>query len=120
MRHAEDQVVVADGQQIQLSLGQPLVTCTGLAFRAVPVAAGVIRDGLMSAVGARVAMTAERGGTAASDRIGALRCGQVNEALYRCRKLSPVMRMMSATSKGGRLIASCPAVLCEARSAPAG
>jgi len=69
MRHAEDQVVVADGQQFQLSLGQPLIACTGLAFRAVPVAAGVIRDGLMSAVGAGIAMTTERSGTAASDRI---------------------------------------------------
>ena len=120
MRHAEDQVVVADVQQFLLSLPQPLIARTSLAFRAVPVAAGVIRDGLVSAVGARVTMSAERSGTAATIASSTLRCGQVSEALYRCRKLSPLMRMMSATSKGGRLIASCPAVLCEARSAPAG
>ena len=78
MWHAEDQVVVADGQQFLLSLGQPLIASTGLAFRAVPVAAGVIRDGLMSAARARIAMTTERSGTAASDRIEhlALRPGQ--------------------------------------------
>src|SRR5271170_2957535 len=127
MRHAEDQVVVADGQQFLLPLGQPLIACTGLAFRAVPVAAGVVRDGLLSAAHARIAMTTERSGTAASAAVrqraiasSTLRCGQVSEALYRRRKLSPLIRMMSATSKGGRLIASCPAVLCEARSAPAG
>ena len=69
MRQAEDQVVVADGQQFQLSLGQPPIACTGLTFRAVPVAAGVIGDGQMSAAHARIAMTTERSGAAASDRI---------------------------------------------------
>ena len=49
-----------------------------------------------------------------------LRCGQGKEALYRCRKLSPATRMTSATSKGGRLIASCPPLLREVRSVPAG
>src|SRR5277367_6962290 len=78
MWDAEDQVVVADGQQLPVSLRQPLVARTGLALRAVPVAAGVIRDGLMSAAHARIAMTTERSGTAASDRIEhlALRPGQ--------------------------------------------
>src|ERR1700748_382139 len=32
MWDAEDQVVVADGQQFQLSLGQPLIACTGPAL----------------------------------------------------------------------------------------
>jgi hypothetical protein len=78
MRHAEDQVVIADRQQLQLALPKPLIAGTGLALGAVPVTAGVIRDGLMSAIGARIAMTAERSGTAAHDRIKhlALRPGQ--------------------------------------------
>src|ERR1700739_3519035 len=66
MRHAEDEMIAADGQQFLLSLGQPLIARTGLAFRAVPVAAGVIRDGLMSAAHAPIAMTTERSSTTAS------------------------------------------------------
>jgi len=69
MWDAEDEMIVADSQQFLLSLGQPLIACTGLALGAVPVAAGVIRDGLMSAAHARIAMTTEHSGTAASDRI---------------------------------------------------
>ena len=120
MWNAEDQVVVADRQQLQLLLGQATVACAGLAFGAVPVAAGVIRDGLMPAAHALVAVTAERSGTAAQDRIKhlALRPGQ-RSAIPLPEAVASV-RMMSATSKGGRLIASCPAVLREARSAPAG
>ena len=78
VRHAEDQVVVAHGQQLLLSLGQPLIACAGLALGAVPVAAGVIRDDLMSAVGASIAMTAEGSSATAHDGIEhlALRPGQ--------------------------------------------
>src|SRR5271170_4353582 len=78
MWDAEDEMIVADGQQFLLSLRQPLIARADLAFRAVPVAAGVIRDGLMSAAQARIAMTTERSGTAAHDRIHhlALRPGQ--------------------------------------------
>jgi hypothetical protein len=69
MWDAEDEMIVADGQQLLLSLRQPMIARTGLALGAVPVAAGVIRAGLMSAVGARVAMTAEGRGAAAHDRV---------------------------------------------------
>ncbi len=70
MWEAEDEMIVADGQQLLLlSLGQPLIASAGLAFRAVPVAAGVIRYGLMPAAQARIAMTTEGSGTAAHDRV---------------------------------------------------
>ena len=69
MWDAEDEMIVADRQQLLLPLGQPLIACARLALGAVPVAAGVIRDGLMSAAHARIAMTTERSGTAASDGI---------------------------------------------------
>ena len=118
--NAEDEMEVADRQQLLLALLNPLVARSGLTLGAVPVAAGVIRDGLVAAVYAGVAMTAEGSGAAARDGIEHLRCGQVKEALYRSRKLSPAIRMTSATSKGGRLISSCPYLPRGARSVPAG
>ena len=97
MWEAEDEMIVADGQQLLLSLGQPLIASAGLVFRAVPVTAGVIRYGL----------DARSSGTHRDDHRGqrtiassTLRCGQVNEALYRCRKLSPVMRTMLGHLEG--------------------
>jgi hypothetical protein len=69
MWNAEDQVVVVDGQQLLLPLAKPLIARTGLALGAMSITAGVVRDGLMSAVGAGIAMTAESSGAAASDRI---------------------------------------------------
>jgi hypothetical protein len=42
MWQAEDQVVVADGQQLLLPLPQPLVASASLALGAVPIAAGVV------------------------------------------------------------------------------
>src|SRR5580704_7894461 len=78
MWNAEDEMIVVDGQKLQLSLGQPLVASASLALGAVPIAAGVVRDSLMSAANARIAMTTEGGGTATQDRIEhlALRPGQ--------------------------------------------
>ena len=67
MRHAEDQVVVADRQQFLLPGAQPLLACVGLALRTVAVSAGVVRDGLMPAANALIAMAAERGRAAALD-----------------------------------------------------
>ena len=69
MWDAEDEMIVADRQQFLPPLPQPLVARSGLTLRAVPVAAGVIRDGLVPAVCARVAMTAEGGGAATRDGI---------------------------------------------------
>jgi hypothetical protein len=60
MRHAEDQMVIVNWQQFPLASLQPLVTGAGLAFRAVAIAAGVVRDGLISAVRTLIAMAAER------------------------------------------------------------
>ena len=78
MWNAEDEMKVADRQQFLLALPNPLVARSGLTLGAVPVAAGVIRDGLVAAVYAGVAMTAEGGGAAARDGIEhlALRPGQ--------------------------------------------
>jgi hypothetical protein len=39
MWDAEDQMVVADVQQLLLALGKPPVACTGLTLGTVPVAA---------------------------------------------------------------------------------
>jgi hypothetical protein len=69
MWNAEDEMIVADGQQFLLPLPKPLVARSGLTLGAVPVAAGVIRDGLVPAVYARIAMTAEGSGAAARDGI---------------------------------------------------
>src|SRR6516164_391850 len=48
VRHAEDQMVVVHGQQLSLPSPQPFVTGTGLAFRAVTIAAGIVGDSLVS------------------------------------------------------------------------
>jgi hypothetical protein len=69
MWNAEDEMIVADGQQFLLPLPKPLVARSGLTLGAVPVAAGVIRDSLVPAVYARIAMTAEGGGAAAREGI---------------------------------------------------
>jgi hypothetical protein len=78
MWDAEDEMIVAHRQQFLLTLLKPLVARSGLTLGAVPVAAGVIRDGFVPAVYARIAMTAEGSGAAARDGIEhlALRPGQ--------------------------------------------
>ena len=58
MWDAEDEMIVVDRQQFLLPIPKPLVARSGLTLRAVPVAAGVIRDGLVPAACARVAMAA--------------------------------------------------------------
>ena len=67
MRHAEDQVEVAHRQQFLLPGAQPLLAGVGLALRTVAVSAGVVRDGLMPAANALIAMSAECGRAAALD-----------------------------------------------------
>ena len=69
VRHAEDQVIVTHGQKFLLPPHEPPVAGVGLALRAVPVAAGVIGDGLMAATGALIAMSAQRSRAAACDRV---------------------------------------------------
>ena len=68
MRQAEDQVVVTHGQEFLLALVQPLLPGTRLTLRAMPVTAGVVRDGLIPATEAAVAVPAQRSRTAVRDR----------------------------------------------------
>ena len=67
VRHAEDQVVVAHRQQLLSPGAQPLLAGVGLALRTMAVSAGVVRDGLMAAANALIAMSTERGRAAALD-----------------------------------------------------
>src|SRR5665811_792611 len=64
----EDDMEVAERQQVAGSGGDPLVARVRLAFGAVAVPAGVVREAeIVAAAEALVAMAAERGGTAALD-----------------------------------------------------
>ena len=56
---------VARREKFSSTCGDPPFPRRGLTLRAVPVAAGVVRDGAMPAAGALVEMTAQRGGTTA-------------------------------------------------------
>ena len=67
-RQREDDMEVADRQQIGLARGEPLPCRRTLAFGAVPVAAGVVGDAAVAAVLARLDMAAEGCGAAALDR----------------------------------------------------
>ena len=49
-RQREDDMEVADRQQLRLTLGEPLLCCCALAFWAVPVAAAIVRDDGVRAV----------------------------------------------------------------------
>jgi len=61
----EDHMRIACGQEFAPSGGEPAVACACLALRAVPVATRVEGDGPMSAGGAFVDVTAERGSATA-------------------------------------------------------
>ena len=65
-RQREDHMVVGDGQQLGLAIGEPLLGCRALTLRAMPIAAGVISD-----VGVR-ALLAARHVPAESRRAAAL------------------------------------------------
>ena len=67
-RQREDDVEVADRQQVGLALGEPGARGRALAPRAVPVAAAVIGDPPVPAVGAGLDVAAEGGGAAMLDR----------------------------------------------------
>ena len=69
MRQREDDVEVGHRQQLGRARGQPSVASVRLSLGTVPVAARVIGDGLMSAAGASIAVTAERRGAATDDGV---------------------------------------------------
>src|SRR5258708_33833554 len=65
-RKREDHMDVARREKFSLPCGDPAFAGRGLTLRAVPVSAGVVRDGgTMPAAGALFEMTAEGGGGAA-------------------------------------------------------
>src|SRR5664280_904684 len=68
MRQGEYHVEVGDAEEFFLSCGEPALTSLCLALGTVPVPAGVIRDGLMTALRTLIDVAAQRGGAAASDR----------------------------------------------------
>jgi len=67
-RQREDDVEIGHGQQFGLAIGEPLLCSGSLALRAVPVAAGVVRDAQVGAGLAAFDMTAQRRRSAALDR----------------------------------------------------
>ena len=67
-RQSEDGMDVAGGQQFPLARLEPASARVALASWAMPVSARVVGDGgRMSAAGAAIAMSTERGGAAALD-----------------------------------------------------
>jgi len=92
----KDHVDIARGQQFFFPRLEPAVAGVGLTSWAMPIAAGVERDGLMSA--SRTRMSADRGRAATQNRV------QVRSK----KKLSPAARITSATSTGGRGIYFVP------------
>jgi hypothetical protein len=65
MGHREDHVKVAGGQEFSLAGRQPALTRLGLALRAMPISARLVRDDLMSAAQAGIPVTAQCCGAAA-------------------------------------------------------
>jgi hypothetical protein len=90
-RHCEDDVEVADGQQLRLTLGEPLLCGCALAFWAVPVAAAVIGDDGVRAVLAARDMAAERRGAAALDRTHHLHLVEADVPRFGCAPRRPVV-----------------------------
>ena len=69
VRHAEDDVIVSHWQKLLLPRSKPLITYVGLTLWAMPVSTRVIRDGLMTAAVALIAMAAERSCAATRDGV---------------------------------------------------
>jgi hypothetical protein len=69
MRQREDHMEVRHRQQLRATRVEPLGACVSLALGAVPVTAGVVRDGLMTAAIAQIAMTAQSRSAAAGDGV---------------------------------------------------
>src|SRR6266542_626389 len=68
VRQGEDDVGVADRQQLAFALGEPLVARVRQTLRAMPIATRVERDGAMAAGGTAIEMPAQRGSTTPLDR----------------------------------------------------
>ncbi len=64
---SEYDVEVWNFEEFLLSRGEPALASLCLTLRTVPVSAGIIRDGLMTALGALIDVTAKRRRAAASD-----------------------------------------------------
>ena len=67
LRHREDDVDVADGQELLLAGRHPRVPRGGQTLGAVPIAAAVVREGRVRALLTAIAMPAERRGAALRD-----------------------------------------------------
>jgi len=68
MRHAEDEMKIVHRQQLPLALGGPLLASVGLAFRTMPIPAGVVGDaGAISAVGTEIEMAPQGSRAATGD-----------------------------------------------------
>ena len=67
MRQSEYDVEVRNVEQFLFSRGEPALAGLCLTFRAMPIAAGVIRDGLMAALGALIDVPSQRRRAAAGD-----------------------------------------------------
>src|SRR5437899_3574021 len=65
--HGEHDMEVAGSQEFAFASRQPAFACLCLALGAVPVSARVVRDSLMTAAWAGIAMTAQRSGAAAQN-----------------------------------------------------
>ena len=105
LRHREDDVDVADREQLLLASRDPRVPRRGQTLRAMPIATAVVREGRLRALVTAIAVPAERGGadTARSPEGRADAARHPGAVLS--RKRSPCRRTMSATSKGGRVTA---------------
>jgi hypothetical protein len=64
----EDDVEVSDWQEIGLPLGKPGASSSTLAFRTVPVSAGIVGDPPLSAILTGLDMSAQGSGAAVLDR----------------------------------------------------
>ena len=67
MRQGEYDVEVGNVEEFFFACGEPALASLRLTLRAVPVPAGVIRDGLMTALGALIDVAAQRRRAAAGD-----------------------------------------------------
>ena len=67
LRHREDDVDVADRQQLLLASRHPRVPRRGQTLRAMPIATAVVREGRLRALVTAIAMPAERGGATLRD-----------------------------------------------------
>jgi hypothetical protein len=62
-RKREDHMDVTGGEKLLATRRKPAIASSCLTLRAVPISARVVGDGAMSAAGAFIEMSAERGGT---------------------------------------------------------